>query len=233
MSDQILGIRLSGDFAHFSHPATVYSSLSYMIPPKTAVMGMLGAIMGESDYCFLNDISYTCIVLQLKAKQSFCFNGIKSALSELNPKKEISGFKSGRKQFYRELLVEPVYEIYIDISRLEQDKKSKLKELLKDQKSLHTLYMGINFCLANYEFLGSFGAQILEEDAQINSFVPTECDFMLEENKEYSDCRFATLVNEKREFGNFKSFIIETSGKSIECKNIKHHKINDKRVVFV
>lgn len=233
MNDQILGIRLSSDFAHFSHPATIYSSLSYIIPPKTTIMGMLGAIMGESEYYFLNEISYSCVILQLKSKQSFCFNGIKSALSELNPKKETNGFKSGRKQFYRELLVEPVYEIYIDISRLKEEKKSKLKELLEARKSLYPLYMGINLCLANYEFLGVFEAQILEEDADINSFVPALSDFILEEDKEYSDCRFATLVNEKREFGSFESFIVETSGKSIKCKNIKHHKINNKRIIFV
>ena len=54
----IIAFKLIGDYAHFSHPATIYSSLTYPIPPKTAIMGFLGAVIGEEEHYKLRDIKY-------------------------------------------------------------------------------------------------------------------------------------------------------------------------------
>jgi CRISPR-associated protein Cas5h len=197
-------------------------------------MGMLGAIMGESDYLFLNDIRYACVVKNLDGKRNFCFNGIKDALKELNLQKAGQGFGKGRKQFYRELLINPRYEIYADLSRLEKDKSDKLIALLEESKSMYQLYMGINFCLASYSFLGVFEtkAQALQS-IHIDSIVPLESDFGIEAGKNYTDIRFATTIRENRIFGGFRDFLVETSGKPILCKNIEFEEVNNKRVVFV
>lgn len=230
----IVGLEISSDFGHFSHPATIYSSLTYPVPPKTTVMGMLGAIMGESDYLFLNDIRYACIVRNLDGKRNFCFNGIKDALKELNLEKAGNGFGKNRKQFYRELLINPKYEIYADLSGLEKSKADKLVALLEDGKSMYQLYMGINFCLATYKFLGVFGGVGKKAgDANIDSIVPLESDFAIEAGKNYTDIRFATAIDSGRIFGGFKDFLVETSGKPILCKNIEHSEMNGKKVVFV
>ncbi|CUU85968.1 CRISPR-associated protein Cas5 [Campylobacter hyointestinalis] len=230
----ILGIKIWADYAHFSHPATIYSSLTYPIPPKTTVMGLLGCIIGENNYYFLNDISYACIIENIDGKSRFCFNGIKDALSELNIKKieENSGFKQ-RRQFYRELLINPSYEIYLDLSKLSDKKIDIISNILRSEKSLFTPYLGINFCLAKYQFLGEFRASSSSQSAHINSFIPIDSDFELEFDKSYTDCRFATTVNSSREFGNFKTFLVETSGKSIKCNNITYYELNGKKVIFI
>lgn len=230
----IIGLEISSDFGHFSHPATIYSSLTYPVPPKTTVMGMLGAIMGESDYLFLNDIRYACIVRNLDGKRNFCFNGIKDALKELNLEKAGNGFGKNRKQFYRELLINPRYEIYVDLSWLEKSRADKLVALLEDGKSMYGLYMGINFCLATYKFLGVFGSVGKKADsAHIDSIVPLESDFAIETGKNYADVRFATTIGSGRIFGGFGDFLVETSGKPILCNNVEHSEVNGKKVVFV
>lgn len=230
----VVGLEISSDFGHFSHPATIYSSLSYPVPPKTTVLGMIGAIMGEDDYLFLNDIKYACIIKNLDGKRNFCFNGIKDALKELTPKKAGEGFKNGRKQFYRELLINPIYEIYIDISKLKDEKKQKFISLLKEHKAIYPLYMGVNFCLASYKYLGIFDAKLDKaKQAYIDSFISLYNDFEIEIDKNYTDIRFATTISEGRIFGHFKDFLVETSSKSILCNNIAFRKIDNKRVIFV
>ena len=55
----IIAFRLFGDYAHFSHPETIYSSLTYPVPPKTTIMGFLAAVIGEEGYHKLSDIKYS------------------------------------------------------------------------------------------------------------------------------------------------------------------------------
>lgn len=229
----MVGIEISADFGHFSHPATIYSSLTYPAPPKTTVMGMLAAIMGVSEYLFLNDIKYACIVKNLEGKRNFCFNGIKDALKELNLEKVGAGFDKGRKQFYRELLINPSYEIYVDLSHIDCKESKRLIELLECGKSMYQLYMGINLCLAKYRFLGVFESTETKGDAYVDSLVPLGSDFEIEVGKNYTDIRFATTVQKGRIFGGFCDFLVETSGQAILCKDISHSKVNDKRVVFI
>lgn len=229
----VVGIEIRADFGHFSHPATIYSSLTYPVPPKTTAMGMLGAIFGVEEYLFLNDIKYACVVKNLEGKRNFCFNGIKDALKELNLEKAGSGFSKGRKQFYRELLINPSYEIYVDLSSIDTKESKRLIELLQSGKSMYQLYMGINFCLAEYRFLGEFSAQESKNDAYIDSFIPLESDFTIESGKSYTDIRFATTISSGRIFGGFSDFLVETNGQAIQCKNIAHSEVNGKRVVFI
>ena len=80
----IIAFRLFGDYAHFSHPATIYSSLTYPVPPKTAIMGFLGAVIGEEEYFKLSGIKYSVKIDRQILKKSFVFNGIKFALSQAN-----------------------------------------------------------------------------------------------------------------------------------------------------
>lgn len=230
----IVGLEISSDFGHFSHPATIYSSLSYPIPPKTVVMGMLGAIMGEDDYLFLNAIRYACIVKRIDGKRNFCFNGIKDALKELNLEKAGNGFGKGRKQFYRELLINPSYELYIDISALESSKANKLLMLLQESKSMYQLYMGINLALATYNYLGVFEPKIESgQNVAIDSIIPLNSDFEIEMGKSYTDIRCATTIQEGRLFGGFSDFLVETSGQSILCKTIEFYEVNTRKVVLV
>ena len=73
----IVAFRLFGDYAHFSHPATIYSSLTYPVPPKTTIMGFLGAVIGEEEYFKLSNIQYSVKIDRQILKKSFVFNGIK------------------------------------------------------------------------------------------------------------------------------------------------------------
>jgi len=228
----IIGLQIRADYGHFSHPATIYSSLTYPVPPKTTVMGMLGAIAGVEDYLALNAMRYAVVVERLDGKRQFCFNGIKEALSQLNPAKG-GGFTKGRKQFYRELLVNPRYRIYCDLRDVEQTFKERLIEILKSERSLYPLYMGINFCLAKYRFLGLFDLKEGRADkVWIDSMIPLSYDFEIEPDKQYTDVRMATSIQKGRIFGGFTDYLVETSGEPILCRDADFYEVDGRKIVW-
>ena len=122
----------------------------------------------------------------------------------------------------------------MDLSALDGPIREKLIGLLEDGKSMYQLYMGVNFCLATYRFLGIFESKIQQADnAHIDSIAPLSADFSIEAGKSYTDVRFATTIGSGRIFGGFSDFLVETSGKSILCKNIEFTEVNDKKAVFI
>ena len=228
----VVGFEVWADFGHFSHPATVYSSLTYPVPPKTTVMGMLGAIAGLDEYLGLNAMRYSVVVERLEGKRQFCFNGIKDALKELDPKKG-GGFRKGRKQFYRELLIDPHYRIYCDLGDVEGELRSTVVAALQREVACYPLYMGINFCLANYRFLGEFSPKPQQkEEVWIDSIVPLTYDFVIEPGKQYTDVRMARSVSEGRLFGDFTDYLVETTGQPILCKNAEFVQVGDRKIVW-
>ena len=211
---------IEGDFAHFSHPATIYSSLTYPVPPKTAVMGMVAAIAGIDEPARLVDMEVAVGIESLSGKRRFSFNGVKEALSVLDPKKWLeckSGIKE-RKQFYRELLVAPRYRIFCDLGALKE--RDRIVGAMERGRSYYPLYLGINLCLGSYELIEVHGrAESVEERRlEFDTMVPLDYPFLLEPGKQYTDVRMATRVDGERHFGGFRDYLVELGGKRITCE---------------
>lgn len=222
------------DYGHFSHPATIYSSLTYPIPPKTTLMGFLASVGGLNSvekYGFLNKIKYSCIIHRLDGKENFCFNGIKDALPSIkNGQQNIKQ----RKQFYRELLVSPHYKIFIDFSACLNESK-QIIENLKNHISLYQVYMGINLCLANFEFIAEHKVKVItnDENVAIDSFVTLDTSFEIEFDKNYSDIRMANTIEKDRVFGEFNDLLVELSGKTILANPKEYLLVNDYKLIMI
>jgi len=234
----IVAFKLTGDYAHFSHPATIYSSLTYPIPPKTAIMGFLGAVIGEEEHYKLSDIKYSIKIDKAIVKKSFVFNGIKSALSSNMHIKEGYQNSSFKKQFYRELICSPSYTVFVDLSLLYKEYQEKIIKYLKEHKTAFTPYLGINFCLADFEWIEIEKLEKIKEDfTQIHSFTLKD-DFEFESENfgvKLTTANMACDVEKGRVFKDFQEFIIEIGGEnSIKSKNRDNiYQINEDRVYFV
>ena len=230
----IIEFDLWADYGHFSHPATIYSSLTYPVPPKTTIMGFLASVGGLNsveEYAFLNKIRYSCVINRLDGKENFCFNGVKDALPSIkNNQQHIKQ----RKQFYRELLVNPRYKIFIDFSACLEE-SIKIIENLKNHISLYQPYLGINFCLANFEFVAEHQPKITStnQSVSIDSFVTLDTAFEIEFDKNYSDIRMATTVEEGRVFGGFSDLLVELSGKTILAKPKEYVEIDNYKLIMI
>jgi CRISPR-associated protein Cas5h len=58
MKHQVIKFRLSGDYALFKKPFANNQPQSFVIPPKTAILGMIGAIMGWSKEDYIKNLSF-------------------------------------------------------------------------------------------------------------------------------------------------------------------------------
>ena len=234
----IVAFRLTGDYAHFSHPATIYSSLTYPVPPKTAIMGFLGAVIGEEQYHKLSDIKYSVKIDGQISKKSFVFNGIKFALSSSMHIKEGYQDASEKKQFYRELIKNPSYIIFLNLENLKDGYRKTIIKNLKEHKSAFTPYLGINFCIADFEWIDVKNCFLIEEnESEIDTFTllddfifdTASCDIKL------TTARMACECEEARIFKDFNDFIIKVSGPNkIRSKNRKNiYQIDEDKVYFV
>ncbi len=234
----VVAFKLTGDYAHFSHPATIYSSLTYPIPPKTVIMGFLGAVIGEEEHYRLRDIRYSIKVDRSIVKKSFVFNGIKFALSSNMHIKEGYQDSSEKKQFYRELICSPSYTVFVDLSKLNDAYQAKITQYLKEHKTVFTPYLGINFCLADFEWIEIETIEKVEDElTDIDTFTLKE-DFEFEVDNfgvKLTTTRMACGIEENRIFKNFKEFIVEIGGENrIRSKNQDNiYQINEHRVYFV
>ena len=233
----IIAFKIAGDYAHFSHPATIYSSLTYPFPPKTTIMGLLSAIIGEEYYFKLNPIKYSIKLNTPLVKKSFIFNGVKFAPRSNTHLKKGYQDSSKKKQFYRELICTPSYTVFVDLSKLDEYYQQKIISYLKVHKCSFTPYLGINFCIADFEWIEIKKCEKINENlVDIDTFTLKD-DFVYEKDthgKRLTTIIMACGVEEGRIFKDFKEFVLEIEGKKIKSKNRGNiYQINENRVYFV
>ncbi len=151
----IIKMEIWSQFGSFSKPfSNTGGMLTYLIPPKTAIIGMIGSVLGYNieDYeedgdgkrrYRIEELYATGVSIQpifeLRTKR-MTFNshyGIEPKL--LNAKHDI--------------LLNPKYIIYLSFpEELSSQEKAFLKSI-KNKESVYNLYMGRNHFPLNYEFL--------------------------------------------------------------------------------
>lgn len=232
----IVAFKLIGDYAHFSHPATIYSSLTYPVPPKTAIMGFLGAIIGEEEYYKLGDIKYSIKINHMVSKKTMIFNGIKFALSTNMHVKEGYQDASEKKQFYKEMIKNPEYIVFLNLENLDERYKSDIIANLREHKCKFTPYLGVNFCIADFEWIEIKDCfAINENDSEIDTFCLID-DFIFQNlDTRLTTARMACACEEGRIFKDFRDFVIEINTQNkIRSKNRKNiYNINGYKVYFV
>lgn len=233
----LIAFDLWGDYAHFSHPATIYSSLSYPIPPKTTIMGFLGAIIGLAEYEKLSDLKYSVKLNTPLKKKTMIFNGVKFALSSSMKLEYGYQDSSEKKQFYKELICNPNYTIYLNLKNLDKSFQDKIYKNIKEHKSVYTPYLGVNFCIADFKFkeIQNF-SRINDEQTYVSSFV-LESDFIFDKDNFSTKLASYTMpcaVESGRIFKEFKNFIVEiNSGKLLAKNNGGIYETNGERFYFV
>lgn len=167
-----LQLIVAGDWAHFKKPETNNNPLSHDLITKTALIGMVGAVLGIER-------------LDMKAKFPEFSNNFLYNVQLLSPVKKISwGFtsrtaisptKAGTPKYF-EFLKKPKFKITLalkdDHSQAEFD---KFYSSIKNKESSYTPVLGWHNCPAELEFL-SFGEVTIKKAGKFETagFVSTE-----------------------------------------------------------
>ena len=137
-----------GDYGHFRKFYTTSSPLTFSIPPRTTVCGIIAALIGldKEEYLkyFTKDKCNIAIQLNKEVnKTRLSYNLINTKTAKL-----YSQIKD-RTQVTFELLQDPSYRIYIN--HLDNEIYSKIKSYLEANKNYYTLSMDLASLLQNLD----------------------------------------------------------------------------------
>jgi CRISPR-associated protein Cas5h len=237
MPERVIVFDVWGDYAHFRKNYSTSSPLTYSFPPRTALSGLIGAIIGldKTEYFrhfFKVDAKIGCKIREPVKKVRIGENLIdtKSAVK--------MHLIKNRTQIRFEFIKDPKYRIYF--SHSDEQLHNKLKDLLTSHQSVYTPCLGLSELICNFKFIGDFGLKCSGEDFQdIDSVVPGNCllepDF--EEGKEYFSEVMPGEMGEAREVTDYSEILFERNAKSIRAKARELWEVenggNGERIVFL
>ncbi|HEY8542099.1 MAG TPA: type I-B CRISPR-associated protein Cas5b [Pseudothermotoga sp.] len=146
---KVLVFDVFGRYAIFRRSYTTTSSTSYCFPPRTAICGLLGAILGIE-----NEATNS-------SKHLRTFDQAHIAVRSLKPVRKVNlstnyiDTRSGhnqRTQILLELIKSPAYRVYIS----EFEKFEQLKYHLENKISIFTPYLGQAQMIADFSYVGCF-----------------------------------------------------------------------------
>lgn len=168
----VLVFDLRGSIAHFRRPDTTATHASYPFITRTALRGLLGAVLGLDEW--LAEDAWTGVQL---------LGPVRTRVQQLALLgKEFLG-ASGGKVFSRptaiELVVEPRYRVYYSGAYMDE-----LEERLIRRQSVYPTYLGSAFCLTVPEWVGRWEVEEIPPDApervEVVSVVPSHAVDRLE-----------------------------------------------------
>ncbi len=167
MKKQVIKFKLSGEYALFKKPFANNQPQSFVIPPKTAILGMIGAIMGwkkEEYIAKLSFAKFSYAVRLVTAKIKKDLIGInlmqgKNAKFTFNENPLKNPPERGQRSPTRfEFLKDMEWEIFLIIES--DDISEELIERLKDEKFVFNPNLGLQSLFANIEYQKSFKVEL-------------------------------------------------------------------------
>jgi len=225
--DKILVFDIWGDYAHFRKFYTTTSPLTFSFPPRTALCGLIGAIVGleKEGNEYLKYFSFNEAFIGVRI-----INPVKKVMIAQNliHTKDARGpgmnLITKRTQIRFEFLKSPKFRIYFAYAG-NKEKLKKLKQNLFEHKSVYTPVLGLSENIADFKFIGEFEFDV----KQSNKYVPIRTVIPLgqvSENygtkfdyeAEYFSERHALMLTTDRVVTKYDDILFERNGAPIEIK---------------
>ncbi|HOM03577.1 MAG TPA: type I-B CRISPR-associated protein Cas5b [Acetivibrio sp.] len=220
MTEKYLVFDISAAYGHFKKPYTTTSPLTYSIPTRTAVSGIVAAILGLGKEDYQKHFS--------KAQAKIAI-GIKSPIKKVRISENLINTKKSmniiheRTQIKIEFLKDVCYRIYFTHS----DKQiyERLKELLNGHSTVYTISMGLSENLANYTFAGEFDGREVngnKEVVEFSSVIPLDIlkkgDVEYEDDREYFTETIPVEMDADRNVKEYREVLFERNSYKIKAK---------------
>jgi len=226
--DKILVFDLWGEYAHFRRGYTTTSALTYLIPPKSVLVGMIAGIIGLPNEKENNKHNYYRLLNPENLKLSIrILNPIKKVMIKENfvdTKYGLTHWEIQKKnqpprtQIPLEFLKNPKYRLYVWMN---DPYFEILRCLLEDHKAFYTPYFGITECIANFKLVNLFeNDEIVQIEGsagvyEIDSIIPLsaiEGEIVIEEDISYGRDSVPLFINGRREVVTHGEFVFNLNG---------------------
>lgn len=234
--DKVLVFDIWGDYGHFRKIETTTSPLTYSIPPKTSLNGLLAAILGferDSYYeIFSNDnVKYAIKILEPIKKINININLINTS----------NGFFLWDNKSHPhsptpfEFIKDPNYRIYVWLKDLEIYRKLRLH--LEEHKSVFTPYMGISECILNFRFQGEVDVYKVDSNEYVHTVIRNK-DFKVDKEDLKRGMRW-TIENIPLTMGpdrrvlKYERVLFEQNGKSLGASGGEIYRAGENNIVLL
>lgn len=225
--EEVIAVDVWGDYGHFRKSYTTSSPLTHEIPPRTALTGLLGAIMGyprngENNYHrVFNPTEAKIAVVPRRRLQKQRLNKnmlkIKGETAKLirldTPPAEIT-----RNQVPFEFLRHPRYTLYL--WHKDDDRLDTIANQLDAHRSVYTPSLGLSELLAQFEYRGRFTVEQVADDGHVDGVVNAdECPVEFERGKQYNRENVSLVMDEERVVQSFADVIYAESTDEDDDRN--------------
>jgi CRISPR-associated protein Cas5h len=161
------------NYAYFRRPYSTTTALTFNFIPRSAIEGLVGAILGIRSDQVYEVLSSAKLALGIRSpvrKIPFATSHIHTDFWKVM--KAYLENREGRGDYTSlvsfELLVEPMYRVYLDDSSIEED----LVDSLSHHRTSYTPYLGTSTMIANFAYVGCFEYVEQKRNASVESVVP-------------------------------------------------------------
>lgn len=228
----ILVFDIFGDYAHFRKYFTNMSPTTFLIPPRTVLTGIIGALIGiskeENPESF--PLAKAKIAVQLTSpvnKTIVQINGVKaSSISALAMPVGV------KRQINYEFVKKPCYRVYF--THEDNAIYERVKHHLTNHSSVYTLALGSAQCLANYNYIGEYeynqreSANYLPISSTIGKEQLQDIDFT--DNNKIQKAVMPNEMLNNRVVTEYKEFLYSISGEPIIAKVAEYLTISELEV---
>jgi CRISPR-associated protein Cas5h len=251
-SKKVLVFDVSSEYAHFRKFNTTTSPLTYSIPPRPALVGLLGAILGiERELSFGKFKQGTTPLADLftKNKASIAVQILKPiqkvtiGFNLLDTEKTTSSFFNikQRTQIEFELLKNPKFRVFvaIDNENLFIDLVSRIKE----NKAHFTPYLGLSQFTACLEYVGLTEVRLLDNADFQEVITSVNLSNIIDNNQiefnynsqefKYTSDTMPVEMQSNRIVIEYAEIVMEVNGKPLKVKSKQTYQTNYGNILFL
>lgn len=216
-------------YAYFRKPYTTTTALTFNFIPRTAIEGVIGAILGISSKDLSSRLGNSRIglgILNEIHKIPFSTMHIHSDFWDEMRVYIYSTPRITKKNYHArvnmELLVNPKYRIYFS----DMEFSKNLDHAIRNHQTVYTPYLGTSTMIANFEYIGTFDYIVkYKETADISSIIPYSekiPSLVIEKNKLYAiEQNIPGRISEDRELLSSFSALYSPNAEPIKIRNIE------------
>lgn len=225
-----------GDYGHFRKFYTTSSPLTHAIPPKTAIWGMIGAIIGLDKTNYLNYFQGNTSACGVKIINPIRKTRLAVNLIDTKQDKQFFANTAHHTQVIIEFLKRPKYRIYF--SHIDQSLYNEVKRNIQKHCTYYTLCLGLSECLAQFEYIGEYTMERAEDKGNVTvvTVIPLQSvsDYKIISGYEYYSETVPAEMDPQRRITRYQRVLYERNGKPINCILNEYYRLEmNENVLFL
>ena len=240
---KLINFQLKGRFAHFLRAEASASALSYPVPPRTVILGIIGAVLGlpKDEPQVVLEPAYIAISGKLpkthwhKVKLRKDSPALLPYIVKRTQKSEMNTAPEKATLILQEWLFNPIYTVWASIPN---PYLSQLENRLREKQWYFTPSLGLSEMIADIEYLGSRECLPLQEEIYDVQSVFQQLAGVLDMKQVFSRelsihlLQMPRTVTPDRVFSHCR-YIAERYARPIPVKTNQAYKIDNKVIMFL